>query len=146
MNPFAHNRGLELKAQLVRAAIAAIDAVWEVASQAQFLHAEPLIRVVEHPNRPQDRQARDRPHRFRYVMDEVNAAIQEGVPIEGVCLYPILNHPGWDNDRHCPNGLWGYNDSNAHLGRLSLAKTTAQNWNMSSHGRWKSPKTIKPIA
>jgi hypothetical protein len=194
MNPFAHNRGLELKTQLVRAAIAAMEAVWEVAPSAHFLHAEPLIRVVEHPNRHQDRHAaeaytqsqhqawnmllgrewpqlggadkyvsniglnyypsnqwiyhgrklrrtediylplrellidmyahyqrpivisetgtegKDRPHWFRYVMDELHAAMQEGVPVEGVCLYPILNHPGWDNDRHCPNGLWGYAD------------------------------------
>jgi hypothetical protein len=36
--------------------------------------------------------------------------MQAGVPIEGICLYPILNHPGWDNDRHCPNGLWDYAD------------------------------------
>ena len=194
MNPFAHGRGLELKTQLVRAAIAAMDAVWEVAPEAQFLHAEPLIRVIEHPNRPQDRLAaeayshsqfqawnmlmgrewpqlggadkyvsnlglnyypsnqwiyhgrklrrteplyqplrellvdmyahfqrpivisetgtegRDRPHWLSYVLDEVHAAMQEGVPIEGVCLYPILNHPGWDNDRHCTNGLWDYAD------------------------------------
>ena len=20
------------------------------------------------------------------------------------------NHPGWDNDRHCCNGLWDYSD------------------------------------
>jgi hypothetical protein len=32
------------------------------------------------------------------------------VPVEGICLYPILNHPGWDNDRHCCNGLWDYAD------------------------------------
>ena len=194
MNPFAHSRGLELKTQLVRAAIAAMEAVWDVAPEAQFLHAEPLIRVVEHPNRPQDRLAaeayshsqfqawnmlmgrewpqlggedkyvsnlglnyypsnqwiyhgrklrrtediyqplrellvdmyahfqrpivisetgtegRDRPHWLNYVLDEVSSAMQEGVPIEGVCLYPILNHPGWDNDRHCTNGLWDYAD------------------------------------
>jgi hypothetical protein len=30
--------------------------------------------------------------------------------VEGICLYPILNHPGWDNDRHCPCGLLGYAD------------------------------------
>jgi beta-glucosidase/6-phospho-beta-glucosidase/beta-galactosidase len=194
MNPFAHGRGLELKAQLVRAAIAGMEAVWDVAPDAQFIHAEPLIRVVEHPNRPQDRHAaeaytnsqyqawnmlvgrewpqlggaekyvsriglnfyptnqwilhgrklrwtdplyhplrellidmyahyqrpllitetgtegKDRPHWLRYVTAEVEAAMQEGVPIEGICLYPILNHPGWDNDRHCPNGLWDYAD------------------------------------
>ena len=22
----------------------------------------------------------------------------------------FLNHPGWDNDRHCTNGLWDYAD------------------------------------
>jgi beta-glucosidase/6-phospho-beta-glucosidase/beta-galactosidase len=194
MNPFAHGRGLELKAQLVRAAIAGMEAVWEAVPDAQFIHAEPLIRVVEHPNRPQDRYAaeaytnsqyqawnmllgrewpqlggaekyvsrlglnfyptnqwilhgrklrwtdplyhplrellidmyahyqrpilitetgtegKDRSHWLRYVTGEVEAAVREGVPVEGICLYPILNHPGWDNDRHCPNGLWDYAD------------------------------------
>jgi hypothetical protein len=32
------------------------------------------------------------------------------VPVEGICLYPILNHPGWEDDRHCHNGLWDYAD------------------------------------
>jgi hypothetical protein len=36
--------------------------------------------------------------------------MQAGVPLEGICLYPIVNHPGWDDERHCPNGLWGYAD------------------------------------
>ena len=27
------------------------------------------------------------------------------MPVEGICLYPVLSHPGWDNDRYCPNGL-----------------------------------------
>ena len=39
------------------------------------------------------------------MLGEVDAAIALGVPVEGVCLYPILDHPGWDNDRYCPNGL-----------------------------------------
>jgi hypothetical protein len=30
--------------------------------------------------------------------------------VEGVCLYPIVNHPGWDDDRHCYNGLFDYAD------------------------------------
>ena len=45
---------------------------------------------------------------FRYVCSEVQAAIQDGVPVEGICLYPILNHPGWVDDRHCHNALWDY--------------------------------------
>ena len=40
-----------------------------------------------------------------YIGTETRAAIRAGVPVEGICLYPIVNHPGWDNDRHCENGL-----------------------------------------
>jgi beta-glucosidase/6-phospho-beta-glucosidase/beta-galactosidase len=51
-----------------------------------------------------------RPEWFRYVCDEVETAKNAGVPVEGICLYPIVNHPGWDDDRHCHNGLWDYSD------------------------------------
>ncbi len=196
MNPFARGRGLELKTQLVRAAIGGMEAVWDVASDAQFMHVEPLIRVIAHPERPQDRQAagaysnsqfqawdmlmgrewpqlggaekyvglmglnfyptnqwiyhgrklkwtealyqplaellkhvyerygrplvisetgtegKARPLWFQYVTGQVAATMQAGVPIKGICLYPIVNHPGWDNDRHCPNGLWDYAGDN----------------------------------
>ena len=49
---------------------------------------------------------------FDYIADEVEKAISLGVPIHGLCLYPILNHPGWDDDRHCHNGLFDYADAN----------------------------------
>ncbi len=52
-----------------------------------------------------------RPAWFRYVCDEVAAAMRAGVPVQGICLYPIVNHPGWDDDRHCHNGLWDYADA-----------------------------------
>ena len=45
---------------------------------------------------------------LRYVCEEAYAAIQLGVPLHGCCLYPILNHPGWVDDRHCHNALWDY--------------------------------------
>jgi hypothetical protein len=45
-----------------------------------------------------------------YIGDEVRAAGRAGVPVLGVCLYPILDYPGWDDDRHCEVGLWGYAD------------------------------------
>lgn len=48
---------------------------------------------------------------FNYVCDEVFAALSAGVPVRGICLYPILNHPGWDDDRHCLNGLFDYADA-----------------------------------
>ena len=49
-----------------------------------------------------------RPAWLRYITNEAAAAIALGVPVEGLCLYPILNHPGWDDSRHCYNGLLDY--------------------------------------
>src|ERR1041385_6830062 len=52
-----------------------------------------------------------RPAWLRYVCGEVLAAMEAGIPVEGICLYPIVNHPGWVDDRHCYNGLWDYTDA-----------------------------------
>ncbi|MEP6769815.1 MAG: beta-glucosidase [Acidobacteriota bacterium] len=49
-----------------------------------------------------------RPEWLHYIGREVRAAIRLGAPVGGICLYPILNHPGWEDDRHCQNGLWDY--------------------------------------
>jgi hypothetical protein len=46
-----------------------------------------------------------------YVCREVRAALRLGVPVEGICLYPVLDYPGWDDDRHCAVGLWGFPDA-----------------------------------
>jgi hypothetical protein len=27
------------------------------------------------------------------------------VPVEGICLYPVLDYPGWENERTCEVGL-----------------------------------------
>ena len=191
LNPFARGRGHELKVQLVRAAIAAMDAIWLVEPRARFVHADPVINVIAHPERPHDRgpaeghrlaqfqgwdmiaglmwpqlggtprhldivgvnyyfnnqwihgsgpidvghplyrpfrylltetyarygrpvfvaetgiEAERRPSWLAAVGAEVRAARQAGVPIEGICLYPVVDHPGWDDDRPCPNGLLG---------------------------------------
>jgi beta-glucosidase/6-phospho-beta-glucosidase/beta-galactosidase len=48
---------------------------------------------------------------LRYVCEEAQAVINEGVPLQAICLYPILNHPGWEDDRHCRNALWDYPDA-----------------------------------
>jgi len=188
-NPCGHGRGAELKRQLVRATIAAIDAIRAVDPRARFITAEPLINVEaglgdeEHARRalayrhaqfealdilcgvkepelggtpdfldivglnyyPDNQWYHDgstipmghhayRPlhtlleevHRryrrplliaetgaegcgrsswFHYVCSEVHAALDAGVPIKGVCLYPIADYPGWDNERTCSVGL-----------------------------------------
>lgn len=50
---------------------------------------------------------------IRYVYDEVRAALAAGVPIEAICLYPIISHLGWDDDRPCENGLLSLERSGA---------------------------------
>ena len=40
-----------------------------------------------------------------YVSAEVRQARREGVPVEGICLYPVMDYPGWDDERHCHCGL-----------------------------------------
>jgi beta-glucosidase/6-phospho-beta-glucosidase/beta-galactosidase len=194
-NPFARGRGDELKAQLVRASIEAMEAIWSVTPGARFAHIDPMINVVADPTRPasqrdavrahqaqyeawdmlsgrknphlgghpryldlvgvnyyynnqwmvggqqitdrghpQYRPVRhllrevyeryrrplfiaetgiefdERPSWLRYIGNETRRAMAAGVPIEGICLYPIVNYPGWDDGRHCQNGLWDYVD------------------------------------
>ena len=46
-----------------------------------------------------------------YVCSEVETALEMGVPIKGVCLYPILDYPGWENERICPVGLLSMPDA-----------------------------------
>ncbi len=43
---------------------------------------------------------------LRYITEEVREAMRQGTPMEGACLYPVLSHMGWDEDRYCPNGLF----------------------------------------
>jgi hypothetical protein len=191
--PYGKKRGGELKAQLVRAAVQAIEATWEVSPRCRIVHAEPVIHVIARPSRPDEREQaeryrllqfeamemlagivrpelggkpryvdlvglnyyhdnqwffgsgrkirrgqrkyrplremllewhrrfgrpmliaetgiedEERPQWLRFVCTEVSAAIRDGAPIHGICLYPIVDHPGWVNDRHCHNGLWDY--------------------------------------
>jgi glycosyltransferase involved in cell wall biosynthesis len=189
LNPFASGRGFELKVQLARAAIAAMQAVLDVDPRARFVHCDPAINVLTAADRPHEfwaaeghRQAQyqgwdmlaglawpqlggsirlldivgvnyysnnqwihggppidryhpqyrplhrllmeihgrygrpillaetgtefdARPEWLRYAAGEVALARTKGVPMEGLCLYPILNHFGWDDDRPCQNGL-----------------------------------------
>jgi len=198
MNPFEAARGVELKANLVRATIEAIEAIRDVLPGARFLQPEPAIHIVRPTDQPQlwarvesdellqyqgwdmltgrvwpslggapryldivgvnfypnnqftphgetvwlgdvryrpfarmlldvwDRYRRpmivaetgsegdDRAPWLRYVSGECTAALRRGCELHGVTLYPIVNHPGWVDDRHCHNGLWDYPDTNGH--------------------------------
>jgi hypothetical protein len=46
-----------------------------------------------------------RPYWLHYVADQAKAAILAGTPVLGLCLYPILDYPGWDNERPCHVGV-----------------------------------------
>lgn len=200
MNPGVRGRGRELKAQLVRAAIAGIHALRHAAPSTRTLAIEPLIHVV--PRRAEDARLADAFYnhaqfqawdmlsgrqapelgggpdmldvlginyywnnqwacdgqwllpdqwscegdplspfdpRHRPLQDllalvharygrpvfvaetsiegdkraawldhvglQVRAALRAGVPVQGICLYPVLSHPGWEDNRYCANGL-----------------------------------------
>jgi len=194
--PYQQRRGVELKAQLVRACIEAIEEMWAVNPRTRIVYAEPLINVIPPPDHPEQAddaehahllqyQAYDmlsgriwthlggdpkyldilginyynnnqwmlgrqivtpadphyrplgdmlleihrryerpmfiaetgceneaRPAWLRYICEQTRHAHAAGADIHGICLYPILNHPGWDDDRHCHNGLWDYPEAN----------------------------------
>ncbi len=194
--PYAHGRDSELKRQLVRAALAAIDAIRSVDPEARMVFPEPLIHNVPPRNRPwltgpariqrdsqfeafdmiAGRTAPELGGAERYLdivgvnfyaanewevpggrklhwdagsndprwvplhkllaevyqryrrplfiaetshygigrapwLDEIatesRKAIERGVPLEGVCLYPILDRFDWEDPTHWHNsGLW----------------------------------------
>jgi beta-glucosidase/6-phospho-beta-glucosidase/beta-galactosidase len=200
-NPFARNRGNEMKRQLVRASVESIKAMRQINPRIKVFHIDPMINVLASnptpqnvamanayhhsqfeaydmlagrlspelggkedlidvvgvnyyihnqwtypgeggsmivPSNPRYRHVRHllqdtlehyrkplfvaetgiedetRPAWLRYLCNEVFAAIANGVPVHGVCLYPIVNHPGWEDDRHCYNGLFDYADDRGH--------------------------------
>ncbi len=73
--------------------------------------ADMLVETYERYGRPlliteTGAEGSARPAWFHYVCDEVREAIRQGVPVEGVCLYPIASFPGWDDERHRQFGLF----------------------------------------
>jgi beta-glucosidase/6-phospho-beta-glucosidase/beta-galactosidase len=47
-----------------------------------------------------------RPSWFHYVCNEIREALSRGVPIAGICIYPVTSFPGWDDSRHAEVGLF----------------------------------------
>jgi len=224
-NPMARGRGFELKHQLIRASIAAIDAIRQVEPRARFVQVDPAIHVAARSDRPGPRRAAEdfrlsqyqawdmlagdlwpglggapeyldvigvnyypdnqwyhedgstigrdsadyRPLRgllreihqrygrplliaetgaegdvrgdwLRYVSEQAGLAMQAGVQVEGICLYPVVDYPGWTDDRHCPVGLFGFANDSGHrevhpglADELQLQQTRFQSLNSPSH-------------
>ncbi len=68
---------------------------------------------------------------MRYVAGEVEIAIAGGADIQGLCLYPVMDYPGWTDGRHCPCGLisvapgWGERSVNRPMAQ-ALAEVAAR--------------------
>lgn len=61
----------------------------------------------------------DRPPWISRIADECGGAIEEGIPLWGICLYPIIDRPNWDHlaDWH-QAGLWDIELESGSLGRV----------------------------
>nr|WP_314361852.1 beta-glucosidase [uncultured Achromobacter sp.] len=42
---------------------------------------------------------------LRYVADQALLARGAGVDVAGICLYPVTDYPGWEDNRYCSTGL-----------------------------------------
>ena len=42
---------------------------------------------------------------LRHVSSEVAIAREMGIPIMGICIYPVMDYPAWVDDRPCRTGL-----------------------------------------
>jgi hypothetical protein len=65
-----------------------------------------------------------RPSWLHYVCAEVRAAMSRGVPVAGMCIYPITEYHGWENDRICQVGLLSAPDDRGR--RVSDAELLAE--------------------
>ena len=195
IHPYREDAGRSIKQQLIRAAIAGMDAIWAVDPRARMMHTEPLIHVVtpkgrtdlaraaadqraaqfeawdmlagamdpelgghpryldvvgvnyyhanqwEHPDvrlrwedTPRDPRwlpfssllaevyyrywrpvvvsetshfGEGRGRWIKEIAEEVARAREAGVELEGLCIYPIIDRPDWDDPDHWHNsGLW----------------------------------------
>ncbi len=73
--PYAKGRGDEMKQQLVRAALACMDAIWQVSPEARFVHVEPLINVALPPDRPDLWEAAKADHETQFEAYDMIAGV-----------------------------------------------------------------------
>jgi hypothetical protein len=67
---------------------------------------------------------------LREMADELCLAIAAGVPVEGVCLYPIIDRFEWEDPSHWHNsGLWDFvPDEHGTLQRVLNDEYAAELW------------------
>ena len=70
---------------------------------------------------------------LRSIGREVRAALRAGVPVHGICLYPVLNFPDWYTDVHMNIGLWDRADA---AGDRELYRPLAREVRRQGRLRW----------
>ena len=67
---------------------------------------------------------------LREMASELVLAIEGGVPLEGICLYPIIDRFEWENPSHWHNsGLWDFErDGEGNFVRVLNAEYAAELW------------------
>ncbi|MDZ7278790.1 beta-glucosidase [Pantoea eucrina] len=196
LDPYASDRGRELKRQLVRASLAAMHAIRDVYPDARFVLTDPLVQVAADRDNPETKPYADEQHQaqfeawdwiagraapelggqadfldilglnyypdnhwffsgetipdthpayqplhqlltqcwqryqrpmllaetgaegdararwLRYVTEQAMLALDNGVALEGISLYPVVEYPAWADDRRSPGALLGLGDPN----------------------------------
>jgi beta-glucosidase/6-phospho-beta-glucosidase/beta-galactosidase len=52
----------------------------------------------------------DREKWMKQITEDCIKAMQQGVDLRGICIYPVLDRPDWDVlENYIPCGVWGYN-------------------------------------
>jgi hypothetical protein len=46
-----------------------------------------------------------------WIGSEIRRALRLGLPVHGLCLYPVMDYPGWSDERHCRVGLIQLDDA-----------------------------------
>ena len=70
------------------------------------------MEVYEHYQKPlalteTSHPKEDRPQWMNMIAEETSAVIEQGVPFYGICIYPIIDRPDWDDLTSWHNsGLW----------------------------------------
>jgi beta-glucosidase/6-phospho-beta-glucosidase/beta-galactosidase len=50
----------------------------------------------------------DRAKWMEQITEDCIKAMERGVDLKGICIYPVLDRPDWDEGNYIPCGIWGY--------------------------------------
>ena len=65
---------------------------------------------------------------YSSITPMLKAANDQGMPVDGICLYPILDRPDWENEKRWHNsGLWDLDTEGKGAWRRILNENYATN-------------------